>query len=221
MSLGIRLKQARLKKKLTQEELAEIVGIKQQAVQRIEAGKVKSTSYVVQLAQALDVTPEWLALGEETAETGLADGHTSSNASTQQCTQAPLLKWHDLELVKQLPLSSGEYSKLPLLDRVCNKCFALQIKDNSMTATNPGQPSFLPNDYIIIDTSLESKNGDFVIAKLDNSSQMTFRQLVSSPTGNQLSPLNKQYNNILVNDNVEIIGTVIFRYSNLAQTAIN
>ena len=218
MSLGIRLKQARLKKKLTQEELAEVVGIKQQAVQRIEAGKVKSTSYVVQLAQALDVSPEWLALGDEhPREAKMAEQAPPS--ANLDCTHAPLLKWHDHDLIKQLPLIGTKHNKVPLLDRICNKCFALQIKDNSMTAHKPGQPSFQPNDYIIVDTSAESKNGEFVIARLDNSSQMTFRQLVSGPNGRQLAALNSQYSDILVTSNVEILGTVILRYTNLVELA--
>lgn len=218
MSLGIRLKQARLKKKLTQEELAEVVGIKQQAVQRIEAGKVKSTSYVVQLSQALNVSPEWLALGDEHPQE-ITKAEPAPTSNTKQCIHAPLLKWHDLDLVQQLPLTESNHTKIPLFDRICNKCFVLQIKDNSMLGNTPGAPSFQPNDYIIIDTSAESKNGDFVIARLDNSSQMTFRQLVSGPNGRQLAALNAQYSNILVASNVEILGTVILRYTNLITTA--
>lgn len=216
MSLGIRLKQARLKKKLTQEELAEVVGIKQQAVQRIEAGKVKSTSYVVQLAQALDVSPEWLALGDEHPQEVSSSEHATTS-TTKACAHAPLLKWHDLELIKQLPLAHSDHNKVPLLDRICNKCFALQIKDNSMTTSKPGQLGFLPNDYIIVDTSVESQNGDFVIARLDNSSQMTFRKLVSGQNGRQLTALNTQYSDILVASNVEILGTVILRYTSLVE----
>jgi SOS-response transcriptional repressor LexA len=191
MSLGVRLKQARLKKKLTQEELAEIVGIKQQAVQRIEASKVKSTSYVVQLAQALDVTPEWLALGGEPLAGSTNDFPASSMHGAHP---APLLQWHQV-------------------DSITNTCFTLQIKDVSMIASAYGEPSFLKDDYLLIDPAVEAKVGDFVIVKLPESSQMTFRQLIKKDNTLQLKALNTQYNTIALTNSMKMCGVVIQRYS--------
>jgi|GEM_PF-1170916 len=217
MTLAVRLKQARLRKKLTQEELAETVGIKQQAVQRIEAGKVKSTSYVVQLAKCLGVTPEWLALGEEESTT-LAHGNipdSDSHHSNSAFSLAPILQWHDIELIQQLPLLHQHLKTLPVFTTSNDQCFALQIKDNSMVSQNSGEISFLKEDYIIIDSSLTAKYDDYIIAKLPASTQMTFRQLQFDGTERHLKALNSQYNTIRFNEDIHICGVVISRYSTI------
>jgi SOS-response transcriptional repressor LexA len=211
MTLSVRLKQARIKKKLTQEELADIVGIKQQAVQRIEAGKVKSTSYVVQLAHALDVTPEWLVLGETAPE---ATSPQDANPTTFTA-QIPLLQWHNIDALGNLPLDANHPSFIALLAGNANHCFALQIKDNSMFATEAGQPSFLKDDYIILDTQATAASGQYIVAKLVDSSQLTFRKLITDSNGQQmLQALNSQYNSIPMTANTKLCGVLTLRYSN-------
>lgn len=213
MTLAMRLKQARLKKKLTQEELAETVGIKQQAVQRIEAGKVKSTSYVVQLARALDVTPEWLALGETETITSVETSLTDTVSPAIAFASVPLLKWHQVDLVRQLPLQQQTLETLPVFGEISKQCFALQVKDNSMANKNGENISFLKEDYIIIDTSRSPRNNDYVIAKLPDSTQMTFRQLSVNGTKRHLTALNTQYKTITLSDSIKICGVVILRYN--------
>ncbi len=212
MTLAVRLKQARLKKKLTQEELAETVGIKQQAVQRIEAGKVKSTSYVVQLAKALDVTPEWLALGEDQT-IQIDDTRQPHSTSPTIFASVPLLKWDQVDLVQQLPLHQQEIKMLPVFGEVSAQCFALQVKDNSMVNKNGENISFLKEDYIIVDTSRSPRHNDYIIAKLPDSTQMTFRQLLIDGTERHLKALNTQYNTITLSDAIRICGVVILRYN--------
>ena len=216
MTLAVRLKQARLKKKLTQEELAETVGIKQQAVQRIEAGKVKSTSYVVQLARALDVTPEWLALGEDASSDAAGTNTTHATTPAVAFASVPLLKWHQVDLVQQLPLQQQDLELLPVFGEISKQCFALQVKDNSMVNKNGEIISFLKEDYIIIDTSRSPRNNDYIIAKLPDSTQMTFRQLLINGTERHLKALNTQYNTIPLNDAIKICGVVILRYNVVA-----
>lgn len=218
MTLGVRLKQARLKKKLTQEELAEAVGIKQQAVQRIEAGKVRSTSYVVQLARVLSVTPEWLALGEETEQNsvGISEASESYQVSNN-VNVAPLLEWDELLTIDQLPLSTITQRTFPMLGTAASKkCFALQVRDNSMTSSIADETSFRKNDLLIIDAIRTPKNNDFVIAKLPDSSQLAFRQLTSDSTGNFLKPLNTHYSTVRLSPAIKICGVLIARYTEFA-----
>ena len=217
MTLAIRLKQARLKKKLTQEELAETVGIKQQAVQRIEAGKVKSTSYIVQLAQALDVTPEWLALGEDEATTLEKSGKPPTPLPAVSFASVPLLQWHEIDLIQRLPLEAENLKMLPVFGNIGNQCFALQIKDNSMMNKNGDELSFLKEDYIIVDSTRTAHNGDYVIAKLPDSTQMTFRQLQVNGAERYLKALNTQYNTILLHEAVNICGVVMLHYNVVAK----
>lgn len=65
MELAERLKKARKAAKLTQVQLGERAGVTQAAIQKIEAGKVEKTGYLVALANALNVDPQWLS-GEAT-----------------------------------------------------------------------------------------------------------------------------------------------------------
>ncbi|MCZ4057823.1 helix-turn-helix transcriptional regulator [Pantoea sp. LMR881] len=60
-----RLKQKRLELNMTQTQLAEMVGMKQQSIQSIEAGTTKRTRYLFELATALQCEPTWLMYGSK------------------------------------------------------------------------------------------------------------------------------------------------------------
>lgn len=64
MDFADRLRQRRKFLKLTQTQLAEKVGLKQQMIQQLETRKVLTTGKLVALAGALGVRPAWLATGE-------------------------------------------------------------------------------------------------------------------------------------------------------------
>lgn len=63
-TLAERLQKARNHAKLKQGELAELAGISQQAISRLETGEQKTTTDIVQIAVACGVRPEWLAMEE-------------------------------------------------------------------------------------------------------------------------------------------------------------
>jgi transcriptional regulator with XRE-family HTH domain len=64
-TLGKRLKYARKRAKMSQEQLADRVGLSRQAVAMIETGKTLRTNKIKEFAMALDVSPGWLAWGDE------------------------------------------------------------------------------------------------------------------------------------------------------------
>ena len=68
MALGNRVKQIREAKKLSQAELAEKVGISQQAIGLLEQRDSDSSKFLVELAKALEVSPEWLKTGTNSKE---------------------------------------------------------------------------------------------------------------------------------------------------------
>jgi transcriptional regulator with XRE-family HTH domain len=69
-AIGARIKAARLKKDMVQEDLAEAVGVRGLTISRLELGKVDSpkTSTLAAIARVLDVSTDWLLNGpsEET-----------------------------------------------------------------------------------------------------------------------------------------------------------
>jgi len=63
-TISERIKQRRSELSMTQIELAEKTGVKQQSIQQIEAGVTKRPRYLLELAQALNCNPHWLMYGE-------------------------------------------------------------------------------------------------------------------------------------------------------------
>jgi phage repressor protein C with HTH and peptisase S24 domain len=64
MSIGSRIKEARLGAKLTQKELARRVGMAQASLSELETGESQSTTLVASLAAALGVSALWLETGK-------------------------------------------------------------------------------------------------------------------------------------------------------------
>lgn len=66
MNIGTKIKESRIKKNLSQKELADITGISQTYISKIEENKRQPTlSKVIKLANALDMSIESLIRGIE------------------------------------------------------------------------------------------------------------------------------------------------------------
>lgn len=63
-TISQRIKQKRGELNLSQAQLAERAGMKQQSLQAIEAGNTKRPRFLFELASALHCDPEWLLYGE-------------------------------------------------------------------------------------------------------------------------------------------------------------
>lgn len=74
MNLGGRLKLAREKRDLTQQQLAESSGVPQQNISALENRDSKTSEDLFRLADALGINPRWLQDGEKPS--GLEDGDT-------------------------------------------------------------------------------------------------------------------------------------------------
>lgn len=66
-TLASRLAAAREAKHLSQSDLARLIGVKPQAIQAIEAGRVEKPRNIVAIAKALDVDAGFLLTGDESA----------------------------------------------------------------------------------------------------------------------------------------------------------
>lgn len=69
--LAKRVRYAREQLSISQSELARRVGIRPQAIQFIEAGRVRRPRNLVEIAAALHVNPEWLLFGKGNMTTGV------------------------------------------------------------------------------------------------------------------------------------------------------
>ncbi|OPA84306.1 hypothetical protein BFW86_24495 [Pseudomonas fluorescens] len=64
MNLSERIKAARKHAGLTQQQLAQLVGVAQTAISQLESGKAQRSTYIAEIAYACEVSSKWLALGE-------------------------------------------------------------------------------------------------------------------------------------------------------------
>jgi transcriptional regulator with XRE-family HTH domain len=60
MGVGERVRRIRQQKGITQKALAQLSGVCQQMISKLEVGKARSSASIVRLALALDVSPAWL-----------------------------------------------------------------------------------------------------------------------------------------------------------------
>ncbi len=67
LGFGLRLTQARESAGLTQQKLADSLGVSQQTIQKLETGTTKNCKQelLLKIAEKLNVSPSWLALGIE------------------------------------------------------------------------------------------------------------------------------------------------------------
>ncbi|WP_284878690.1 helix-turn-helix domain-containing protein [Citrobacter portucalensis] len=65
MSLATRVKERRKALNLTQVTLAELTGVSQQAINRIESGIISRPRYLLEISIALQCDPNWLLNGSQ------------------------------------------------------------------------------------------------------------------------------------------------------------
>lgn len=88
--------------------------------------------------------------------------------------------------------------------------YALIVRGPSMY--NPtGERSFKDGDIIFVDPTLDAQNKDFVIARLDNESEATFKQLIVEDGQKMLMAINPDWKPkfIQINGNASMLGVVI------------
>jgi SOS-response transcriptional repressor LexA len=72
------------------------------------------------------------------------------------------------------------------------------------------QKNFYKGDIIIIDEEKKVKHGDFVIAILPRTQELTFKQYVIDGGVHYLKPLNRKYPLITIKDEKCIYGVVLY-----------
>jgi transcriptional regulator with XRE-family HTH domain len=83
-NLGSRIKYMREKLGLSQGQVADKLGVSQQAIQQVETGKAKKPKYLYEMAVMLGVSYEWLVLGEENPKFAQGATRASNNNAVQE-----------------------------------------------------------------------------------------------------------------------------------------
>ena len=236
-TLPDRLKFAREQLNLSQQEVADAVGMKQPSYYQLEAGKSKRSRFINDIAKALGTNADWLMYGEgentpkpsrddlmqkikdiegrSTDENHpLPDGMTSAIMSGGS-GMVPILSWvaaGDWSNVEAVTFDDamGYAPKPPNLSKFG---FALRVQGQSML------PEFKPGDVIYVEPQtgfLVLKDSDLVIVQCNDDKEATFKQLVLGETSDDmyLRPLNPNWpeQRMMPMGECNLVGKVVGKY---------
>lgn len=105
------------------------------------------------------------------------------------------------------PHPPGEGEKtLYVSKKLGDHAYALRIRGDSME--NPqGKPTFPDGCVIVVDPDKHAASGSFVVVRLDDTEEATFKQLVEDAGQRYLKPLNPRYPMIPIDGNATLCGT--------------
>ncbi len=129
LEFGARFREARRFANLTQQKLADMVGISQAAIHKLEAGHFQSSRNTVPIAIACKVNPVWLETGHGTLET-----HDSPKSNLSMNSKTEGIKNHLMLMEKQLNQTIMELTEVRNhIRRLQNRSQPRQKKPESQT----------------------------------------------------------------------------------------
>lgn len=200
-----RLQHARKERtSLNQRQVAERLGVTPQAVSQWERGEDSpSSSNLRKLAELYDVPMDWLALRKQAFPTGAQMHWMPKPSRIPLISSVKAGEW--AQAWDPYQLGDGE-TFFFTETQVSDSSFALKIEGSSM------EPAFSDGDIVIIDPRIQPRPGDFVVAKLVDQDEATFKKY--RPRGNgtiELVPLNSDWPTLIIDDNHpgQIVGTMV------------
>lgn len=162
--MGLRIKQKRTEKNITQDDLAKNLGLNKSTIQRYETGKIKAVKLPVieAMARMLHVNPAWL-IGKSEEETPSYSVHLDSKSQELLNNYNKLNDLGQHEVRKR----AAELTEIPryLKDEPESKIITLDIDSFEMPAS-AGTGMFLSDEYkevIQVKDCYEARTADFVI----------------------------------------------------------
>lgn len=190
-----------------------------QAVSKwLNAESIPLSSTLIVLADWLGVRAEWLEYGVEPMRPNAAVSEQRGNygANVEPALQPsgsfryPLISWVRAgdwaESVDNFHPGDGECWE----DSTVNAGphgFWLTVRGDSMTS--PNGVTFPDGMLILVRPEMDLVSGKFYVAKLTDSGETTFKQLVLDGGHKYLRPLNPSYRTLEVNGNCIVVGRVV------------
>lgn len=198
-TLGTRLLLAREARQLSQEQLAEKLGWSPSRISLYERDKrVPKLKQIRDLANALGCSFEQLITESGLANTGRYDMTPRA--------RVPIISW--VRAGKSHPASNpyepgDEEDWIETEINVTTNSFALTVRGDSM------EPLFPEGCVIVVDPNRQAENGSYVVARLDDLDEVTFKQLVKDAGLTYLKPLNPRYPIMQIDRSAVICGVVV------------
>jgi len=223
-------------KGLTYEDLARKVGVSGVYISKIAQGKVvPSDEIIYKLADALGLDLESLIIAAHHDKAPppvkevyrvIARRQTDGYAEGARAGDniGPVALGHGAPLPVVGMVRAGEFAAAEdgdfppgvadgyvYSDRKGRNLFGVRVVNDSM------EPEFKEGDVLVVNPNLEPKSGDYVIARLVDDNEATFKKLVVHGDGAGaillLRPLNPAYQDIVITDpeKVQLVGKVVER----------
>jgi transcriptional regulator with XRE-family HTH domain len=203
MTLGNRIRNARLAARLTKTALAARVGVSRTAVGQWEKDEsVPRKDNILAMAKELGVPPHTFDLFGG----GNSVTHLRENADRKLIL---LLHWNDLRHVR-----GGKVSMTALLEHeyiegdslISSESFAVKLEDESM------EPTFYRGDIVVLDPAVTTQDTDCVLVRLRDSPKHVFRHYVPRRGGAfDLVAENPEFPTVTSNSStqVEVLGVMV------------
>lgn len=192
-------------------QFAKLAGISKQALSDIESGKTKSVKGVTltNLCRALRITAPELMSGRRGEPVNY---DRTVEPGPEVSRQIPLISWVQAGSWSNIvdnfaPGDAEEWHPSPV---PCGaRSYILRVRGVSM------EPVFRDGELIFVDPDKEPTHKSFVIVRLDDREEATFKQLIIEGGKRYLKPLNPNWPDqiIEVNEHATICGVVYFRGS--------
>jgi len=207
MDLGKRVEKRRVQLGMTQAQLGQISGLAQNSIHNIESGETKRPRKIDALAEALNCTPEYLLFGVGELNDDSKNINNNVAPGPEIKSTVPLISWVQAGAWSEI----NEIRECDAMRYMCPvnssaKTFALKVQGVSM------EPKFYEGDLIFVDPEAECIHGSYVVARLDDNNEATFKQLIIESGHKFLKAANPNWPEQLIpiNGNCTLVGKVVF-----------
>ena len=210
MNIAERLRAKMSELGLNESELGRRADVPQPTINRILSGESASPRRptVEKIARVLKVSPNWLMFGG-TEETKNFDANVEIALQPSRSFSYPEISWVQAGAASEaMEMSNVEACPKHVSDVWAGENgFWLKVVGPSMTS--PVGASFPEGFLILVAPEFEPRSGQFVVAKLVDSNEATFKQFIRDSGEFYLKPLNPSFPTIPMDDAWVVVGTVV------------
>jgi len=194
-------------------EIARECGVSPSAVTQWVNGDSKGLrpENLFALASATGVNAEWLAngAGGMTAETSGFDANVEPAVGPIRFYEYPEISWVQAGVATEaLDLSNiAACEKHPSDAWAGPNGFWLKVKGPSMTSQ--GGVSFSEGMVILVAPGFDVESGQYVVARMIDTNESTFKQFIWDSGRAYLKPLNPVFSTVEVDDTWQVVGKVV------------
>ncbi|MCG9515140.1 helix-turn-helix domain-containing protein [Acinetobacter pittii] len=210
-TLGTRLKNLRKSKKLTQQQIADAIGVSKTSVIYWEKDEnLPKHDSLMALAQILAVTSDYLLSGKgsDSLDKNVSAPFPIAGRLVPVISWVQAGTWTNADSV---PMGTEFKEWLPPNPKCGKNGYGLIVVGESMS------PDFRPSDKIYVNPDFQIsdlKTGDLVIVACDGETEATFKKLIVESNGMYLEPLNPKWHEKIIplREGCKLIGKVVGLY---------